>query len=316
MVEGVLSNHSTSGKVQIILETVHVEIKLPIGEEIITIPIRRPVVVEGPVVLTETKGRVGAPIPIAFADIQETLQSMALKNPKQYAGNKIFKALLTQIGFGNYSSTNTSECDKGHIFALSNGGPDISENIIPQLGRGFQQNGEWREMERNVSTLAGQLNTKLTKLGKNLTLFFSLKIEYASIKADKPIDENNIVEFINMYTAPFQYTYSYFPCVADITPYYYNLAECYFALAKFMSDASIGLETLQNSDFIPLDMFENKELIPLPYDPSDSCAKNFFVKENIIKYTTGINSACGFGFGLAREKECYIDNVKRVCLGT
>src|SRR5579871_521458 len=38
---------------------------------------------------------------------------------------------------------------KGHLMALSLGGPDVSENIVPQYA-GFQSSGVWRRMERAI----------------------------------------------------------------------------------------------------------------------------------------------------------------------
>jgi hypothetical protein len=310
IMKGELSSLVAPGsRVQITLETVNVKVEST-GK---IISLRRPMVVEGPVVPTETKGRGGAPIPIALADIQGTLQTI-MPEPEKYRDDTIFKAVLMDNCLGNYPNGGVFECDKGHIFALSNGGPDIGENIIPQLGRGFQQNGDWRKMERNVNTLANELLQRF-----NLTLFFSVKLEYSSITlGGGALNPNNIINFINMYMIPIQYTYSYFPCVETIEPDNYNLAEYYFALARFMSDSDTTFEKLQDNDFMPLGIFGgiagiNKNLIPLPQGVD---AKNFFANGNIDKYTTGINSACGFGFGLGREKKCYINNVEIVCSGT
>lgn len=48
-------------------------------------------------------------------------------------------------------STTHYPMDKGHLFGLSLGGCDITENIIPQY-RSSNQNGEWREMEIEIET--------------------------------------------------------------------------------------------------------------------------------------------------------------------
>ncbi|HET6337185.1 MAG TPA: hypothetical protein VFG30_28365 [Polyangiales bacterium] len=45
------------------------------------------------------------------------------------------------------------DMDKGHIFALELGGPDVKENICPQFSQ-LQQNGEWRKMERDAEAIA------------------------------------------------------------------------------------------------------------------------------------------------------------------
>lgn len=38
---------------------------------------------------------------------------------------------------------------KGHLMALSLGGPDVSENTVPQYA-GFRSSGVWRRMERAI----------------------------------------------------------------------------------------------------------------------------------------------------------------------
>ncbi len=43
-------------------------------------------------------------------------------------------------------NTGRVDMDKGHIFALELGGPDVAENICPQFSQ-LQRNGEWRRME-------------------------------------------------------------------------------------------------------------------------------------------------------------------------
>jgi len=45
-----------------------------------------------------------------------------------------------------------SKNDRGHILALSNGGPNIKENIIPQPNI-WQQSGEWRKLEKKINKL-------------------------------------------------------------------------------------------------------------------------------------------------------------------
>jgi hypothetical protein len=70
----------------------------------------RPVVLAGGVTRTATGGRPGAPVPICGLDIDNT-----------------------SLG-------------RGHIMALELGGPDVSENIVPQYQQ-WQQTGAWRQME-------------------------------------------------------------------------------------------------------------------------------------------------------------------------
>ncbi len=43
-------------------------------------------------------------------------------------------------------NTGRADVDKGHIFALELGGPDVARNICPQFSQS-QRNGEWRQME-------------------------------------------------------------------------------------------------------------------------------------------------------------------------
>lgn len=43
--------------------------------------------------------------------------------------------------------------DKGHMFALELGGPDVSENIAPQSSL-WQQSGGWRQLENDILRLA------------------------------------------------------------------------------------------------------------------------------------------------------------------
>lgn len=45
------------------------------------------------------------------------------------------------------------QLDKGHIMALSNGGPDISLNIVPQKDK-WQEYGEWRKLEIKIYNIA------------------------------------------------------------------------------------------------------------------------------------------------------------------
>ena len=75
-----------------------------------------------------TSGRKGAPEPLSGFRI-----GMTKNLPK--------KALAISA-----RNTGRSDIDKGHIFALELGGPDVPANICPQFSQ-FQRNGEWRAME-------------------------------------------------------------------------------------------------------------------------------------------------------------------------
>jgi hypothetical protein len=50
-------------------------------------------------------------------------------------------------------NTGRVDMDKGHIFALELGGPDVAANICPQFSQ-LQRNGEWRRMEVEAWALA------------------------------------------------------------------------------------------------------------------------------------------------------------------
>jgi hypothetical protein len=46
-----------------------------------------------------------------------------------------------------------AQADRGHIFALELGGPNVTENIVPQWAF-FQEHGNWRQMEAAVAAAA------------------------------------------------------------------------------------------------------------------------------------------------------------------
>jgi len=46
-----------------------------------------------------------------------------------------------------------AQADRGHIFALELGGPNVTENIVPQWAF-FQEHGSWRQMESAVAVAA------------------------------------------------------------------------------------------------------------------------------------------------------------------
>jgi hypothetical protein len=56
-------------------------------------------------------------------------------------------------GRNNITTGVDYQLDKGHIMALSNGGPDISLNIVPQKDK-WQEYGEWRKLEIKIRELA------------------------------------------------------------------------------------------------------------------------------------------------------------------
>ena len=96
----------------------------------------RPVLARGYIYpLHGTSGRKSAPEPSSGFRI-----AMTKSVPK--------KAL--QVSARN---TGRTDMDKGHIFALELGGPDVPANICPQFSQ-LQRNGEWRKMEVDAYAIA------------------------------------------------------------------------------------------------------------------------------------------------------------------
>lgn len=96
---------------------------------------QRPVNVSGLVEPTATTGRGGAPNPVGGFQIYFG-QGKAPKESMEHDRN-----------------TGRPDVERGHIMALELGGPDISENIVPQWAK-FQGSGDWRKMEVKVLELA------------------------------------------------------------------------------------------------------------------------------------------------------------------
>lgn len=59
------------------------------------------------------------------------------------------------------------QTDKGHIYALELGGPNVRENIVPQWAF-FQEHGSWRQMEVVVA-----------KAAKTETVFYQVDVVYS-----------------------------------------------------------------------------------------------------------------------------------------
>ena len=59
-----------------------------------------------------------------------------------------------------------AQADKGHIFALELGGPNVTENIVPQWAF-FQEHGTWRQME-----------TAVAKAARANTVFYRVELVY------------------------------------------------------------------------------------------------------------------------------------------
>jgi hypothetical protein len=59
-----------------------------------------------------------------------------------------------------------AQADRGHIFALELGGPNVAENIVPQWAF-FQEHGTWRQMEATVAAAA-----------RSSTVFYRVELVY------------------------------------------------------------------------------------------------------------------------------------------
>jgi hypothetical protein len=73
-------------------------------------------------------------------------------------------------------NTGFADIDKGHIFALELGGPDLPMNICGQFSQ-LQRNGEWRRMEVAALELAEEMSPKL--------IFMSIGIVYGNTSSAK-----------------------------------------------------------------------------------------------------------------------------------
>ena len=62
------------------------------------------------------------------------------------------RAPITPAPWSGFLTENTP-FDKGHIIALELGGPDVTENIVPQYQQ-WQETGEWKAMENLVKAAA------------------------------------------------------------------------------------------------------------------------------------------------------------------
>jgi len=122
-----------------------------------------------------------------------TLTLFTLVNSEQYTTNKLWKDYVRPEWAGNvtiiynndniisvegviiplstgdrpdapapYNNCTTGNCPpnkkdcyhKGHIMGLRNGGPDLSENIVPQWGRWQTNGGEWYKLETKIQQIA------------------------------------------------------------------------------------------------------------------------------------------------------------------
>lgn len=116
---------------------------------------RRPTLAFGCIYpLDSTKGRKTAPEPLSGFRISNTKRV-----PK--------KALALSM-----RNTGRVDMDKGHIFALELGGPDVPANICPQWSQ-FQRNGEWRQMETDAYDIAAQQGELGNLVHMRVEIFYS-----------------------------------------------------------------------------------------------------------------------------------------------
>lgn len=114
-----------SGPVTITLQAMHLYVG---GERVLR---ERPIAISGIVEPTVTGTRQATPDPISGVQI--------------YIG----KRKRPRLSAATPRNNGMPDAHRGHLMALELGGPNISENIVPQWAN-FQANGEWRQMERNV----------------------------------------------------------------------------------------------------------------------------------------------------------------------
>jgi len=140
----------------------------------------RPKLAHGLIFPVSTSGRGSAPEPASLFRIGMTKQI-----PKK------FTALSAR-------NTGRSDMNKGHIFALELGGPDVAENICPQFAQ-FQQNGEWRKMEIEAYDLAIKSNkfihmSIVIVYGKAKTISRSLTPMGFIVKTSRKEENGNLTE--------------------------------------------------------------------------------------------------------------------------
>ncbi len=121
---------SWAGPVSIVTEEIHHKIYGLIA---------RQTSVMGAVVARSTKGRKSAPEPSTGFRVSTSPSPLVF----------------------NGRNSGRPDLDKGHIMALELGGPDISENIVPQWSN-FQRNGKWKRMENDIRKTSESLDDDIT----------------------------------------------------------------------------------------------------------------------------------------------------------
>ncbi|MGO9601347.1 MAG: glycosyl hydrolase family 18 protein [Isosphaeraceae bacterium] len=77
-----------------------------------------------------------------------------------------------------YDTSGIPDLDRGHLFALELGGPDVGINVVPQWRR-WQRFGEWREMERRLRTIA-------ERVGNGRAILFRVDLNYVGTGSITP----------------------------------------------------------------------------------------------------------------------------------
>jgi hypothetical protein len=127
----------------------------------------RPRSVRGIVVTTGTADRLSPPEP--SSGIRVGFSARADRLPASYRHDP-------STG-GNWHNDGSPIMDKGHIMAIELGGPDVGENIVPQLSD-VQRHGTWRRMEHSIRTMAEALSD-------SDCLFFTAVLSYSRELRDR-----------------------------------------------------------------------------------------------------------------------------------
>ena len=138
----------------------------------------------------------------------------------------------------------SSYSDRGHIFALELGGPNSKYNIMPQWS-GFQENGDWRKLERDIK------NNSKTLLKDNNSIFFEVNIEYMnlnlrdlasqfesmfSFKNHVDYNEAKVKKCLQIFGIPLGYSFDSYPCNVYLQkPHNHSLSISY---VKYLFDVA------------------------------------------------------------------------------
>ncbi len=119
---------------------------------------------------------------------------------------------------GGWVTVGEPGIDKGHIFALELGGPNIEANVVPQWAH-WQQFGAWRYYERDINILAQSLTQPLANknqiwLGLNqpIPLPAATYIKYEVTLQYKTLLHLEIAPSITAWAFPIAWYMTAFPC--------------------------------------------------------------------------------------------------------